>query len=647
MSHIDPTTLPWLPRPSADDRAALERWRGADGAGLAALSDLSRRAWDEAGLRRLAHRLRKAVTAVGGRGRAASTLGHVPLKLLILSARTIAHLAPLVQASALRHGLVLDVGVREGALAFAHPEVFLRDDRPDAVLLLFAVDDLAAGGQLGDAAEASAAVTAAVDRLERLATAIRSAAPMARLLVATSPADASQSQLSADISLPGSPRQRSAAFDHLVAARSVDAGWIVFDVAGIAALVGAARWHPGRLGFLANQAFAPLAGPLVADRLATVLAALSGRSRRALVLDLDDTLWGGLVGEEGGAALAMSAGDPRGEAHRAVQAFARDMGRRGVLLAIASKNDPHGAREVFRTHPDMLLRDADIAVFEIGWGSKPDMLRRIAQEVRLGLEAFVFIDDQPAERHEMRMGLPEVAIPELPPDPADWLPVIQAAAYFETIGLTQEDRARATMQQADNARAQAARLAPDRRAFLASLDMVVTITPFERISRPRIAQLLAKSNQFNLTTRRYPDAEIARLAMDKDVFTAQVRLVDRFGDNGIVSAVICRRAPSVWDIDTWVMSCRVLGRGIEERILDHLVHAARAAGATMLTGTYLPTPRNGLVADLYRRLGFALSAAAADGTTTWHLTIAPHPERPGKPSISRVSPPVEESSLNG
>jgi FkbH-like protein len=230
----------------------------------------------------------------------------------------------------------------------------------------------------------------------------------------------------------------------------------------------------------------------------------------------------------------------------------------------------------------------------------------------------VFLDDNPVERGLVRQILPEVAVPELPDDPALYARTLAAAGYFEAITYSAEDRARADFYQ-DNARRVALQnQAGDVGAYLASLDMTITFQPFDVVGRARIAQLINKSNQFNLTTRRYTEVDVA--AAEVDCFTLQVRLADRFGDNGMISVIICRDAgPRLWEIDTWLMSCRVLGRGVEAMVLREILAQGRARGIDTLLGVYRPTTRNGMVSDHYKNLGFEAVRTDPDGTTWWRL----------------------------
>jgi FkbH-like protein len=358
-----------------------------------------------------------------------------------------------------------------------------------------------------------------------------------------------------------------------------------------------------------------------------IVAAQMGRSRRVLVLDLDNTLWGGIVGDDGIEGLALGTGSPLGESYAALQRMALACKERGILLCVSSKNDEAIALDAFRNHPEMILKEADIVAFRVNWDDKAANIKAIAGMIDLGLESFVFLDDNPAERKRVRDALPAVAVPELPDDPSEWISVVQAAGYFEQTSFSREDGLRGAMYKANARRAEQLERIGNHDDYLRSLDMTLSIAPFDQPGRKRIAQLFAKSNQFNLTTRRHGEGEVAALQANPDALTVQARLTDMFGDNGMISAVICLKNGRRWEIDSWIMSCRVLGRRVEEAILQYLVREARAAGASELIGRYLPTARNGLVRDHFAKLGFVSIGNEPDGETTWQLRVGDYADR--------------------
>ncbi len=301
--------------------------------------------------------------------------------------------------------------------------------------------------------------------------------------------------------------------------------------------------------------------------------------------------------------------------------MALSLKERGIILCVSSKNDETIALDAFRNHPEMILKEDDIVAFRINWEDKAANIKAIADAIDLGLDSFVFLDDNPAERKRVRDALPSVAVPELPEDPSEWLSVFQAAGYFEQAGFSKEDQLRAGFYKANALRAAQLERIGDHDEYLRSLGMTLSIAPFDGAGRKRIAQLISKSNQFNLTTRRYSEAEIAAMQSNSEVFTIQARLEDIFGDNGMISAVICRQTGRCWEVDTWIMSCRVLGRRVEETLLQYLVEQARSRGITEIIGRYIPTAKNGLVRDHFSRLGF-IQTASQNGETSWQLAIA-------------------------
>jgi FkbH-like protein len=397
----------------------------------------------------------------------------------------------------------------------------------------------------------------------------------------------------------------------------------LLDIAALAETIGLADWYSPAEWHLGKLPFATACLPLYADHVMRLIAAMLGKARRGLILDLDNTLWGGVIGDDGLEGIRIGQGDAVGESFLAVQRLAVSLHERGIVLAVSSKNDDAIARSAFRSHPDMRLRERHIAVFQANWTDKAANIRAIAETLSLGLSSFVFVDDNPVERALVRRMLPKVAVPELPADPALYARTIAAAGYFEATAFSDEDRARGGFYEANARRAQLADASHGLDAYLASLDMEVRFSPFDAGGRERILQLINKSNQFNLTTRRYGPQEIARLETAGTGVTLQVRLRDVFGDNGMISVVIAEPdGAATWRIDTWLMSCRVLGRGVELAVLHELCRLARAAGIERFVGIYRPTPRNALVRDHYAKLGFAHVAASEEGETRWEISTA-------------------------
>jgi FkbH-like protein len=330
-----------------------------------------------------------------------------------------------------------------------------------------------------------------------------------------------------------------------------------------------------------------------------------------------------VIGDDGLSGIQIAQGDAAGEAYLDLQRYILSLRQVGIVLAVSSKNEDETARLPFRQHPEMLLREEHFAVFQANWNDKPTNLRAIAAELSLGLESLVFVDDNPFERELVRKTLPQVAVPEMPADPALFSLALSAAWYFEAVAFSSEDSKRASYYEGNAKRASLQKQVSDIESYLASLEMEIWFQPFDATGRERIAQLINKSNQFNLTTRRYTEAEVGEMESSDRFFTMQVRLKDIFGDNGMISVVICRvSSDNEWEIDTWLMSCRVLGRRVENMVLREMLAHAAEQGVRRLRGRYLPTDRNKLVERHYANLGFALEAEHPDGSTEWQLVVA-------------------------
>jgi FkbH-like protein len=396
----------------------------------------------------------------------------------------------------------------------------------------------------------------------------------------------------------------------------------VNDVDALAAHHGLPKFFDQRYWFHAKQpvSFDCLV-PYVRNT-ARVVGALFGRTAKCLVLDLDNTLWGGVIGDDGLDGIKLGEGDALGEAYKAFQQYVLHLKNRGILLAACSKNDESTALLPFEQHPEMLLKRADFVSFKANWDGKPDNLRAIAKDLNIGLDSLVFVDDNPAERQHVRQRCPEVTVIDLPEDPAGYARALDEAAPFEVTAISDEDRLRSQQYLANASRGALLESAGDYDAYLASLNQRATISPFVSSDLDRITQLINKSNQFNLTTLRLSRSQVEGAMNDHGALPLTVRLTDTFGDNGLISVFIGVKDGDALRIDLWLMSCRVLKRGVEKILLNHVAHRARQMGLTRLRGSYVPTPKNGLVKEHYASLGF--SAAGADartGATEWSLDL--------------------------
>jgi len=398
-------------------------------------------------------------------------------------------------------------------------------------------------------------------------------------------------------------------------AQDAPEGVLVVDLERIAADFGKRQWFDDRYWHMTKQAVALDALPLIARHTAAVLAASLGLSRKCLVLDLDGTLWGGVVGDDGLPGIRLGTGAD-GEAFVAFQEYVLELKSRGIVLAVVSKNDDAVARLPFERHPDMRIKLDDIAVFRANWDDKATNLTAIAQSLGIGLDALTFVDDNVLERQLVRRMLPEVDVVDLPEDPSAYVRRMADYLRFETVSLTDEDLNRTEQYRARNAVEALRQSTVSLDEFLASLKMAAYVAPFDELHLPRIAQLMGKTNQFNLTGLRCSEDELRRLMGDPDAVHLYLRLKDRFTDHGLVAVLIGRREGSLMLIESWLMSCRVIGRAVEEWMLEELCLRATAIGCARLRGSYIPSGRNELVRDLYPRLGFVQA-----GEDAWELDL--------------------------
>ena len=619
---MDPTTLPWL-LPAPDDfRTRLKALRKAESLDPAQAVALAGYGLDTTRLGQLGKLVENR------RGDLASPGKLRQITLGIAATHTADLVAEALPATGLRHGLLLEtfqVDYGQTAQALLDASSPLAQAKPDFVLLALDAQALGLARPFFDDAEAAKAVRSALDYVISLRDGAHANVGAGTILHTLAvPAEALFGSF--DARQPGSVRWMISEFNRLLAAEAIGEADMLLDMAAIAENVGLARWHDPLRWHEGKMPFSLDAIPLYADHVCRLLAAARGLSKKCLVLDLDNTLWGGVIGDDGVEGIKLGQGSTAGEAHLAIQVLAMDLRRRGIVLAVCSKNEEDAALIPFREHDEMLLKEDHISVFVANWTDKATNLKAIAETLNIGVDSLVFLDDNPAERERVRQELPEVAVPEVGDEPSDYVRLLAMAGYFEALSFGDEDKKRAEMYQANAQRATAMAKIGNLDDYLASLDMVCTIRPFDSLGRARIAQLINKSNQFNLTTRRYTEGQVAQMQDDPDRFTMQVRLVDRFGDNGMISVVVFDRngpdgGADTWHCDTWLMSCRVLGRRVEEAVLAHIAQAAREAGAGYLTGDWLPTAKNKLVEKHFEKLGFSKIAELPEGGTRWKLDL--------------------------
>jgi len=561
--------------------------------------------------------------------------GFLPIRLAVLASSTVDHLLPAIRIAGLRRRLLIDT--HSGAYGqyrqdLLDPTASLHQFAPQTVLFsLTAQEAIAAVPLMATVTEVDETITRLIGELRSLwqrAREIFNAAIIQQTFInVTEPLFGSYDRL-----VPGAPARVVARLNDRLCEAAAQDGALLLDIArasehdGIDAWFDAGRWLQGKLEV------APQAAPLYGDFVARILAAQRGLSKKCLVLDLDNTLWGGVIGDDGIDGIVLGEGSAVGEAHLALQRYAKQLKERGVILAVCSKNNPEVAEAAFREHPEMLLHRSDIAVFLANWHDKMENLKAVATRLNIGIDSLVFVDDNPVERARIRQSLPMIAVPELPEDSAQFVRCLADAGYFEAVAFTSEDRHRAGQYAAIAEREVLLGSAQSMDEFLRGLKMSVAFGPFTVVDHARVVQLINKTNQFNTTTRRYTSEEITYFANLPNALTLQFRLSDRFGDNGLVSAMILRSTPDhedVLEIDSWVMSCRVFGRQLEFEAMNIAVEAARQRGARAFIADYIASSKNEVISALYPSLGFAAvnETAPTNGTTRWFLNFADYVTR--------------------
>ena len=397
-------------------------------------------------------------------------------------------------------------------------------------------------------------------------------------------------------------------------------GVYLLDYEGLIAETGRTGWHSEQNWATSRLPLSAAALPRLAEEWLRFLYPLTGRSCKALAIDLDNTLWGGIVGEDGVDGIKLD-GEYPGIAFMNLQRAILDLYHRGILLAICSKNNLADALEVLEKHPAMLLRPKHFAVMRINWNDKVDNLREIARELNIGIDAMAFLDDNPAERAWVRTQEPDVTVIDLPEEPMEYARTLREAPVFERLTFSAEDRARNRYYSEQRQREASKHKGATVEDFYRSLSTTVEIAPVTAGTLPRVAQLTQKTNQFNLTTRRYSQQEIATIVATPGCSVYSVAVRDRFGDNGVTGVAIVREQPGVHEIDTLLLSCRVIGRTVETALLAHLANKAKESGATTLAGEFIPTGKNAPAREVYQAHGFRCVTESEAGSR-WELDLA-------------------------
>ena len=568
-----------------------------------------------------------AAFAVSRWERLRGKISLTPYRLAILRSFTVEPAVPLLRAMAFDAGVDLSVHVGDFN-AFAQeildPESSLYRFAPQAVILAAQAADLAADLWRENADMPAKAIEDAHKRVSanmvQWITTLRDRRDAALIIhTLEQPIRPALGILECQLQTGASEAIRQINQEISRSARKMR-GVYVLDYDELVARHGRIQWHDDRKWLTARM-------PIAANQLINLsrewwrfLAALTGRTVKVLAVDLDNTLWGGIIGEDGMTGIKLGAESP-GAAYQALQRAMLDLARRGILLAICSKNNPDDAMEALEKHPGMLLRRKDFAAIRISWDDKAQGLREIAAELNMGIDSIAFLDDSPFEREQVRAELPEVTILDLPDDPLQYAAVVRDQPVFERLSLSAEDQQRTVFYAQQRERAQVEHSFQSKEDFFRSLQQEAEIAPLSPMTLSRISQLTQKTNQFNVTTRRYAELQIAAFAAQPGSEVLSLRVRDRFGDHGLVGVAITRDEGTACEIDTFLLSCRVIGRTVETALLAHLADSAARRGCKQLIGWFFPTAKNGPASEFYLKHGFELAKQNGQGSMwTFDLT---------------------------
>jgi len=551
------------------------------------------------------------------------------IKVALLSDGATQRLAPILRTLFAREGV--DAEIYEGPFDGIELEVYDRNSglykfQPQVVVLLNCVQALRADF-LRPETNAASFVDATSERIARIWAAIQSNIP-ATIIQCNFVLPYERFFGNFDQKIPQSLYATVAALNSRIAENSQSRGSVLLcDVESVASWLGRRQWFEDRFWDSAKYFCALDCLPYVVNSLVKIVMATLGRVIKCVVVDLDNTLWGGVIGDDGLDGIQVGAhGD--GEAFYRMQLYLRALKQRGIVLAVCSKNEMANAILPFEKHPEMVLRREDFAVFVANWNDKAVNIRQIKETLNIGFDSMVFLDDNPFERNLVRELVPGIVVPELPEDPADYVRAISELNLFETTSFSAEDAKRTEMYQAEAGRREEQAGFASVEEFLQSLDMSMTVGRFDPFHLPRISQLMQRSNQFNLTTRRLSEIECKALMENTSWLPIYAKLADRLSDHGLISIVTVEALPEDLAIRDWLMSCRVLGRGVESFLMNRVVEHAQKLGLTRITAQYIPTSKNGMVKDFFQQFGFDKVAESPKGQTQWHLITANYRPRP-------------------
>jgi len=477
---------------------------------------------------------------------------------------------------------------------------------PEVVVLFYDAPDVLGTSRLRPFDDTAGVPQNAIDEIESSINSIVANSPNATIIINTIPMPTANGMGRLEQNVTGGLRPKQHEFNSAVT--ELAGGYaqvLVHDYAALAESHGLAEWYDNRMWYLARARLARNSTTLLAEDISQ-LVSISTRARaKVIVVDLDNTCWGGVIGDDGVDGIVLGTDGP-GLAFRSFQQALLNYRDQGVLLAVASKNDLAVVEEAFDSHPGMMLTKEDIASWQVSWDDKAASIQRIAEELDLGTDSLVFFDDNPVERLRISEAHPDVTVVDVPKDPADYVDALFSCSELSTTALTEEDLNRPEQYKSRSKRTSSSQSFSDVNQFLESLDMKVTISENLDMALPRIAQLTQKTNQFNLRTQRYSEADIAAMTANGTHRVFWLRLTDRFGDEGIVAVAIAEVGDE-WFLDTMLMSCRILKRGVEQSLIAHIKSEANKAGAATLKGEYIQSDRNSMVIDFLPSIGFTES----------------------------------------
>ena len=398
------------------------------------------------------------------------------------------------------------------------------------------------------------------------------------------------------------------------------------DINYLSAKIGLQSWHDKNLWFTAKYAISYDAIPTLANNLSGIILSILGRSKKCLVLDLDNTCWGGVIGDDGLNGIKLGNETAEGEAYMAFQKYIKELKKRGVILAVCSKNNHEIAKQAF-THSDSILVFEDFTSFKANWEPKNLNIEKIANEINIGLDSLVFIDDNAVERNIVESQLPSVSVPNIGNNITDFIDFIESNNYFETVNISGDDLKRNEFYAENTERIKHKAVFKNYQDFLFSLEMKSEIKSFSNIYIDRITQLINKTNQFNITTKRYKLNEVEKIMLDDSFITFYGKLSDKFGDSGLISVLIGEVLNKICIIDTWLMSCRVLKRDMEFAMFDKLIDECKSRDLVKIIGTYKKTNKNNMVSSLFSDLGFKFIKEEIDGSKIWEFEIINHKQK--------------------